>query len=84
MVALTIIMCVTAFLYLYSKDRQRQIAALVIGLIVTVIFSILGPAIYWKEARWLFQVELIIVVVLIMLLPAWIHLLAKLLPRRSV
>lgn len=84
MVALTIIMCGTAFLYLYSKDRQHQITALVIGLTVTSVFSILGPALYWKEPPWLFQIEVIMIEIVIMLIPAWVHLIGKFLLRRSV
>ena len=84
MVALTVLMCATAFLYLYGRDRRQQISALVIGLILTIIVSILGPAFFWKETQWMGQIRVITAGIVIMLSPALIEILPKYLSRKTV
>jgi hypothetical protein len=84
MVALTLLMCGTTFLYLHGKDQRQRTVVLTAGVVLTILIAILGPAFYWKGTDWVRQVQTILAGILIMFSPALIEILPRFLSRKAV
>jgi hypothetical protein len=81
MVPLTILMCGTAFLYLYGKERR--VLVLVTGISLIVVIAVLGPAFFWHEKEWVWQIKTITAGLLFMFSPCLIRILPRYLSHKA-